>query len=143
MGRRTTKQRSTDSSPLATLRRRAQGMMDQVRRMGMQQVRALEQQIHRLDQRRQALLAEIGIGTAPKGRRTRTAVSRAGGQSGRVDWSTVFKKLPKTSFQAASVKKLVPHVSSGTVSLRLSSWVRQKKLRRTGTRRSARYTRVA
>jgi len=143
MGRRTTKQRSTNLSPLATLRRRAQGMMDQLRRVAMQQVRSLEQQIHRLDQRRQALLAEIGIGTAPKSRRTRTAESRAGGQSGRVDWSTVFKKLPKTSFQAASVKRLVPHVSSGTVSLRLSTWVREKKLSRKGTRRGASYVRVA
>ena len=143
MGRKATKQRSTDNSPLATLRRQTQQMMTQLRRVGMQQVRALEQQIHRLDQQRQALLAEIGMGTGPKGRRTRTAASRTGERSGRVDWNMVFKKLPKTSFQAASVKRLVPHVSSGTVSLRLSTWVRAKKLRRTGTRRGARYTRVA
>jgi len=143
MGRKTTKQRSSDKSPLATLRRQTQVMMAQLRRVGLQQVRALEQQIHRLDQRRQALLAEIGIGTAPKGRRTRTAASRAGGRSGRVDWNMVFTKLPKTSFQAASVKRLVPHVSSGTVSLRLSTWVREKKLSRKGTRRGARYVRVA
>lgn len=143
MARRTMVRRSQRHGHVTTLRRRVAAMMAQLQRAGMRQVRTLEQQIASLNRQRDALLAEIGIGTAPKDQRGALTSPRGGRGRGRVDWDRVFVKLPKTSFQAATVKKLVPHASSGTVSLRLSSWVGQKKLRRTGTRRGARYTRVA
>lgn len=120
-------------------------MMTQLRRAGMRHVRGLERQIGELNRQRQALLHEIGVaigGASPEGGR-RGAASRSGGRRSRVDWEALFAKLPKTSFRAGDVKALVPGVAGGTLSLQLTRWVKEKKLRRTGTRRGTRYTRSA
>jgi hypothetical protein len=55
----------------------------------------------------------------------------------------VFAKLPKTSFKASDVRAIVPGVAPGTLSQRLTGWVKEKKLKRTGTRRGTRYVRAA
>jgi hypothetical protein len=126
---------------LAMLRRRAEAMMGQLRRAGMKQIKALDGQIAKLNRQRQALLAEVGLGggkTAARGRRGR---SRAGARS-RVDWNQVFTKLPKTSFKASDVRAIIPDVSPGTLSQRLTGWVNEKKLKRSGSRRGTRYTRT-
>lgn len=118
--------------------------MGRLRKAGMQQVRTLERQIERLNRQRQELLAEIGVslGGGTGGRRGR---GRAGGRStrSRVDWDQVFAKLPKTSFKASDVRALIPGIAAGTLSQRLTGWVEEKKLKRTGTRRGTRYTRSA
>jgi len=55
----------------------------------------------------------------------------------------VFARLPKGSFKAHDVRKLVPGgVAPGTLSQRLTGWVKEKKLKRTGSRRGTRYTKV-
>ena len=126
---------------LAMLRRRAEAMMGQLRRAGMKQIKALDGQIAKLNRQRQALLAEVGLGggkTAARGRRGR---SRGGARS-RVDWNHVFTKLPKTSFKASDVRAIIPDVSPGTLSQRLTGWVNEKKLKRSGSRRGTRYTRT-
>lgn len=117
--------------------------MGRLRRAGMQQVRALERQIDRLNKQRQALLAEIGeavgAGAARRGSGRRTT----GGTQKRIDWDGIFAKLPKTSFKASDVRALVPGVAAGTLSQRLTGWVNEKKLKRTGTRRGTRYVRAS
>jgi hypothetical protein len=118
--------------------------MGRLRRAGMQQVRALERQIDRLNQQRQDLLAELGLGGSASGggRRGGGRTAGRGGRS-RVDWEQVFARLPKNSFKASDVRALVPGVAPGTLSQRLTAWVEEKKLKRTGTRRGTRYTRAA
>jgi hypothetical protein len=117
-------------------------MMGRLRRAGMQQIRAIERQIERLNQQRQAILAELGItGGGGGGRRGRGG--GRGGQRGKVDWDQVFAKLPKTSFKASDVRAMVPNVAPGTLSQRLTGWVKEKKLKRTGSRRGTRYVRTA
>src|SRR5690349_3574419 len=134
--------RGAASGTLATLRRKAEAMMGRLRRAGMQQVRALERQIERLNQQRQAILAELGI-TGGGGGGRRGGGRGRGGQRGKVDWDQLFAKLPKTSFKASDVRAMVPGVAAGTLSQRLTGWVEEKKLKRTGTRRGTRYTRSA
>lgn len=133
------------SGTLATLRRRAEAMMGRLRRAGMQQVRTLERQIDKLNKQRQALLGELGIGSGPAGsaRRRGRAAGAGRGTRSRVDWNQVFAKLPKTSFKASDVRAMVPNVAAGTLSQRLTGWVKEKKLKRTGSRRGTRYTRSA
>ena len=114
--------------------------MGKIRQMGMREIRVIEQQIGELTRQRDALIADLGVET-PKGGGSRRKARRHHLSGNRVDWDRVFAKLPKTSFQATVVKRIVPHVSSGTVSIRLARWVKEKKLRRTGTRRGTRYTR--
>lgn len=128
----------------AILRRRAEAMMGRVRKAGMQQVRALERQIERLNEQRQALLADIGLGggSGSGAKRGRGRATDRGRRS-RVDWDQVFAKLPKTSFKASDVRALAPGVAAGTLSQRLTGWVGEKKLKRTGSRRGTRYTRSA
>ena len=118
-------------------------MMGRLRRVGMQQVRALERQIEKLNAQRQALLNELGASLGGSGARRgrRAAGGRAGG--GRVNWDDVFAKLRKTSFKASDVRAIVPGVAPGTLSQRLTGWVKEKKLKRTGTRRGTRYVRTA
>lgn len=118
--------------------------MSRLRRAGMQQVRALERQIDKLNAQRQALLAELGIGTGGGGSATRRGRGGKGGrgQRSRVDWNQVFAKLPKTSFKASDVRAMVPNVAPGTLSQRLTGWVKEKKLKRTGSRRGTRYVRL-
>jgi hypothetical protein len=109
----------------------------------MQQVRTIERQIDKLNHQRQSLLSELGVGLGGSGgRRGRAGGTSAGGRS-RVDWDQVFAKLPKTSFKASDVRAIVPSVAPGTLSQRLTGWVQEKKLKRTGTRRGTRYTRSA
>ena len=132
--------RGAASGTLATLRRKAEAMMGRLRRAGMQQVRTIERKIEQLNQQRQAILAELGITGGGGGRRGRTA-SR-GGQRGKVDWDQLFAKLPKTSFKASDVRAMVPNVAPGTLSQRLTGWVKEKKLKRTGSRRGPRYVRL-
>jgi hypothetical protein len=116
--------------------------MGRLRRAGMQQVRALERQIDRLNHQRQELLSELGMAIAGAGGARRGKGTRAaGGGRSRVDWDQVFAKLPKTSFRASDVRAIVPGVAAGTLSQRLTGWVKEKKLKRTGTRRGTRYVR--
>jgi hypothetical protein len=119
-------------------------MMGRLRRAGMQQVRTIERQIDRLNQQRQDLLAELGVAISggTGGRRGKTRRAGGGGRK-RVDWDQVFAKLPKTSFKASDVRAVVPGVAAGTLSQRLTGWVNEKKLKRTGTRRGTRYVRSA
>jgi hypothetical protein len=117
-------------------------MMGRLRRAGMQQVRSLERQIEKLNEQRQDILAELGLGGGRSGaQRGRTGAAR--GQRGKVDWDQLFTKLPKTSFKASDVRAMVPHVAPGTLSQRLTGWVKEKKLKRTGSRRGTRYVRSA
>ena len=129
----------------AILRRRAEAMMGRVRKAGMQQVRALERQIERLNEQRQQLLADIGLSGGNGGSGAKRGRGRAAerGRRSRVDWDQVFTKLPKTSFKASDVRALAPGVAAGTLSQRLTGWVEEKKLKRTGSRRGTRYTRSA
>jgi hypothetical protein len=60
-----------------------------------------------------------------------------------VDWNSVFARLPKGPFSAGDVRKLVSGVAAGTFSQRLTGWVQEKKLKRTGSRRGTRYTKAA
>ena len=116
--------------------------MGRLRRAGMQQVRAIERQIDRLNQQRQDLLAELGMASGGSGG-PRGGGRRGAGSRKRVDWDAVFAKLPKTSFKASDVRAMVPGVAAGTLSQRLTGWVNEKKLKRTGTRRGTRYVRAA
>jgi len=118
--------------------------MGRLRRAGMQQVRALERQIEKLNAQRQALLGELGVSLGGgAGSRRGRAAGRGRGARSRVDWDQVFAKLPKTSFKASDVRAIVPSVAAGTLSQRLTGWVKEKKLKRTGTRRGTRYVRTA
>lgn len=108
----------------------------------MQQVRALEQQIDRLNHQRQELLSELGVAISGGASRARRGGRRAAGGRSRVDWDDVFAKLPKTSFKASDVRAIAPSVAAGTLSQRLTGWVKEKKLKRTGTRRGTRYVRA-
>ena len=143
--KRATRTRGRAVGTFATLRRRAEAMMGRVRKAGMQQVRALERQIARLNEQRQQLLADIGmsLGGGGSGGRRGRGRSTGRGRRSRVNWDQVFAKLPKTSFKASDVRALVPGVAAGTLSQRLTGWVGEKKLKRTGTRRGTRYTRSA
>jgi hypothetical protein len=119
-------------------------MMGRLRRAGMQQVRGIERQIAKLNQQREALLSELGVGLGGGSGARRGRAGGAGhGARTRVDWDHVFTKLPKTSFKASDVRAIVPNVAPGTLSQRLTGWVEEKKLKRTGTRRGTRYTRSA
>jgi len=93
-----------------------------------------------LNKQRQTLLEEIG---AVVGRDRSAASPRRRGRRSRVDWQAVFSRLPKGSFKALDVRQLVPGVAAGTLSQRLTGWVKEKKLKRTGSRRGTRYTKVA
>lgn len=55
----------------------------------------------------------------------------------------MFSRLPKGSFSAGDVRKIVSGVAAGTLSQRLTGWVKEKKLKRTGSRRGTRYTKAA
>jgi len=119
--------------------------MKRLQRAGKRQLTAIERQIEKLNKQRQALLHEIGVvvgGGSGRGRSASAGRGRRGRRS-RVDWNGVFSRLPKGSFKANDVRKLVPGVAAGTLSQRLTGWVKEKKLKRTGSRRGTRYTRAA
>jgi hypothetical protein len=122
--------------------------MKRLQRAGRAQLNALESQIAGLNRQRQKLLDEIGsaLGGGGAGRRGRAAGAARGrgrGRRSRVDWDSVFGRLPKGSFRASDVRKIVPGVAAGTLSQRLTGWVNAKKLKRTGSRRGTRYTKAA
>jgi len=138
---------SAGRGTLAELRKQAQTVMKRLQRAGRAQLSALESQIAGLNRQRQRLLDEIGsaLGGGGGGRRGRTAgaARRGRGRRSRVDWDSVFGRLPKGSFRASDVRKIVPGVAAGTLSQRLTGWVNDKKLKRTGSRRGTRYTKAA
>jgi len=118
-------------------------MMKRLQRAGQRQLVVIERQIGKLNKQRQALLDEItsAMGEATgRGRGGRGAGRR--GRRARVDWASVFARLPKGSFKANDVRKLVPGVAAGTLSQRLTGWVKEKNLKRTGSRRGTRYTKA-
>jgi hypothetical protein len=114
--------------------------------VGWQRIGAIEKQIDKLNRQRQALVDELSAvvrGVTGSGRGGGKGAGRRGGRRARVDWTKIYAKLPKGSFQASDVRRLVAGVAPGTLSQRLTAWVKEKKLRRTGSRRGTRYTRVA
>ncbi len=124
--------------------------MKRLQRAGRRQITAIESQINRLNKQRQTLLEEltsaIGGGRRSAGRRGRpsgTATRQRRGRRSRVDWDKVYTQLPKGSFKASDVRKIVAGVAPGTLSQRLTGWVNEKKLKRTGSRRGTRYTKAA
>jgi hypothetical protein len=147
--RRTKTTSSGATSTLAELRQQARAVVKRFQRTGRQQLAAIEKEIARLNRRRQALLQEINAligGVASSiGGRGRGAGSGRRGRRGRssIDWNSVYARLPKGPFSAGDVRKLVSGVAAGTFSQRLTGWVRQKKLKRTGSRRGTRYTKAA
>ncbi len=137
--------RSAVTSGLAELRKQAQSVMKRLQRAGKRQLTAIERQIEKLNRQRQALLHEIGLGVGGGSARGRAAGAGGGrrGRRARVDWNGVFARLPKGSFKANDVRKIVPGVAAGTLSQRLTGWVKERKLKRTGSRRGTRYTKAA
>jgi len=130
---------------LAELRKQAQSVMKRLQRAGKRQLTSIERQIDKLNKQRQALLHEIGLvvgGGSGRGRMAGAGPGRRGRRA-RVNWDGVFGRLPKGSFKANDVRKLVPGVAAGTLSQRLTGWVKERKLKRTGSRRGTRYTRAA
>jgi hypothetical protein len=134
---------------LGELRRQAQAVVKRLQRVGRQRINAIEKQVDALNKQRQALLNELGavvrgVGKAA-GQRSAGGRGRAGrrGRRARVNWDEVFTKLPRGSFKASDVRRIVSTVAPGTLSQRLTSWVKAKKLRRTGSRRGTRYTKAA
>src|SRR6266481_7988450 len=137
--------RSAASGGLAELRKQAQSVMKRLQRAGKRQLTAIERQIEHLNRQRQSLLHEIGIAVGGGSTRGRSAGAAGGrrGRRARVDWDGVFSRLPKGSFKANDVRKIVPGVAAGTLSQRLTGWVKERKLKRTGSRRGTRYTKAA
>lgn len=140
--RRSAARGTRDQGALGELRKQAQAALKQLQRAGRRQIAALETQIQKLSRQKEALLNELSSALGG-GRRGRTAASGGRRRAGRarVDWTAVFAKLPKGSFRASDVRAIVPGVAAGTLSQRLTGWVKEKKLRRTGSRRGTRYTR--
>ena len=136
------------TSGLATLRKEVQSMMNRLQRAGHRHLAAIERDIARLHRQREGILEELGAAMGHRSSvRRRGALSpvRTGrGRRARVNWDGVFARLPKGSFKASDVRKLVPGgVAAGTLSQRLTGWVKAKKLKRTGSRRGTRYTKAA
>ena len=157
MSKRTRKRtggRTKGTGILTQLRRDAIRTITQLQRVGQKRLAALDQQLERLTKLRRALVAELDAALSGLGARGRRRGKGAGRQAAktaqgprrrrrRVDWNKVYAQLPKDQFQAADVKRLVPGVAAGTVSQRLTGWVKAKKLRRTGSRRGTRYRKAA
>jgi hypothetical protein len=119
--------------------------MKRLQRAGKRQLTSIERQMEKLNKQRQALLHEIGAvvgGVSGRGRPAGAGRGRRGRRA-RVNWDGVFARLPKGSFKANDVRKLVPGVAAGTLSQRLTGWVKERKLKRTGSRRGTRYTKAA
>jgi hypothetical protein len=126
--------------------------MKRLQRAGRRQLTAIEKEINRLNARRHALVTEINaaLGGAVAGVSARARAVTGGGRPrgrrgrrARIDWDSVFARLPKGRFSAGDVRKIVAGVAPGTLSQRLTGWVKEKKLRRTGSRRGTRYTKAA
>jgi hypothetical protein len=138
--RRTTTTSRRSGGTLNELRKQAQVAFKQLQRAGRRQISAIERQIHKLNRQRQTLLEELASAIAGGRGRGRAAAGRRRGGRSRTDWDGVFSKLPKGPFRASDVRAFVPGVAAGTLSQRLTAWVKEKKLRRTGSRRGTRYT---
>ena len=142
-GRRSRK--STDG--LTVLRKQAYTLMQRLQRAGQRQLATIEREIAKLNRQRHGLLEEISavVGGGPvRGRGGVSPARTRRGRRARVNWDGVFSLLPKASpFKARDVRKLVPSVAAGTLSQRLTGWVKEKKLKRTGSRRGTRYTKAA
>lgn len=136
---------------LAELRKEAMAAMKRLSHAGRRQLAAIDGQINKLNRQRQALLDEIsaamGRGRGALGAGGGAAAPAAGrrrrGRRSRVNWDKVFSKLPRGQFKASHVRQIVPGVAAGTLSQRLTGWVKEKKLKRTGSRRGTSYTRAA
>ena len=124
--------------------------MKRLQRAGKRQLSAIENQINKLNKQRQKLVEELSDAVSgATGRRGRGGARAAGatrggrrGRRSRVDWDKVYSQLPKGSFKASDVRKIVSGVAPGTLSQRLTGWVNEKKLKRTGSRRGTRYTKA-
>ena len=135
------------------MRSQVQVAIQQLQRAGRRQIKNIEQQMAGLEKQRRALASEIGavigLGAGRRAARPRAVAAprgaaptrRRGATRTRVDWTKVYAKLPRGSFQARDVRRIVPRVAGGTLSQRLTAWAKAKKLRRTGSRRGTRYTR--
>jgi len=143
--RRRARRSTGGGGTLAELRKQAQNVMKRLQRAGRKQLTSIESQISALNRQRQKLLDEIGAALSGNGRRGRGAAGRGRGRGrrARVNWDSVFSRLPRGSFRASDVRKIVPGVAAGTLSQRLTGWVNQRKLKRTGSRRGTRYTKAA
>ena len=150
--RRSAKATGGGTASLAALRRQAQSVMKRLQRAGRRQLAVIEKEITKLNRRRQALATEINsaLGGAFAGMSARARAVTGGprqrgrrGRRARIDWDSVFTRLPKGRFSAGDVRKIVAGVAPGTLSQRLTGWVKEKKLRRTGSRRGTRYTKAA
>jgi hypothetical protein len=122
-------------------------LLKRLQRAGQRQLTAVERQLHKLNTQRQMLLDEISATIGGKSARGRAVGASQGrvrrGRRARINWEGVFARLPKGSFSAGDIRKLAPGVVAGTLSQRLTGWVKAKKLKRTGSRRGTRYTRAA
>ena len=147
--RKVAKSRESNTGTLAELRKEARGVMTRLRRAGQKQLAAIESEIGKLNRKRQTVLDEIsaamagGRGDGGRGRAASSGVGRRRGRRSRVNWETVFARLPKGPFKASHVRQIVPEVAAGTLSQRLTGWVKEKKLKRTGSRRGTSYTKAA
>lgn len=136
------KRTARSTSGLAQLRKQAQAVMKRLQRAGQRQLSAIESQIAKLNKQRQMLLDEISNAIGGSSGRGRARGGARRGRRARVDWAGIFSRLPKGSFKAHDVRKLVPGIAAGTLSQRLTGWVKEKKLKRTGSRRGTRYTKA-
>ena len=135
---------STDR--IVTLRKEARAMMKRLQRAGHRHLATIERDIARLHRQREGILDELNAAMGGRLVRPRGALSPVRtrrGRRARVNWDGVFSRLPKGSFKASDVRKLVPGVAAGTLSQRLTAWVKEKKLKRTGSRRGTKYTKAA
>jgi len=135
------------TSGLATLRKEAQAMMKRLERAGHRHLATIERDIAKLHRQREGILEALSAvmgGRLVRPRGDLSPVRPRRGRRARVNWDGVFARLPKGSFKASDVRKLVPGgVAAGTLSQRLTGWVEEKKLKRTGSRRGTRYTKAA
>jgi len=138
---RAPKARGGLDGPLGDLRRQAQAVIQRLQRVGWQRIGAIEKQIEALNRQRQALMDELSAVVRGVGGAGRGAKGARRGRRARVDWNEVYGNLPRGSFKASDVRKIVPSVAAGTLSQRLTAWVKARKLRRSGSRRGTRYTR--
>ncbi len=147
--------RGGSDGALSDFRQHVQAANQRLHRVGRQRISAIDKQIKTLSTQRQALLDELGAvmrGVGEVGGRRRSSARRPATRGrtrprrrrrARVDWTKVYARLPRGSFRASDVRRLVPGVTGKTLSRRLTGWVKAKKLRRKGRTRSMRYTKAA
>ncbi len=137
------RRRRSPTPSLAALRRQVQAAMRRLQLAGRRHLAALDRELGKLNVERQALLDEISGTLTGGSARGRGGASRGGRRRrARVDWTRVFSQLPKGTFRAADLRKLAPGLAAGTLSQRLTAWVKARKLKRTGARRGTDYIRL-